>query len=491
MSDRWLTPWLQRGYDLEAARKIRDGIVAYRRLLAAGAHGKGRGTACETRNRTRFARDRASALRRRLLQNVPIRWTKDLVVQHVVTQEPILDGLFPERVTKWKPIFERAPKADELTLSNFSFVDDPVATIRNLQTIARFETDLTEGRLNFSDSLCLDIGSFLVLQEMVRGMLPLIVGGRITTPIQRVLDMVGLQRALRMHFPNDFSRTAISPLPFRSRRPQGASPDRLLRPQTSEHVATEVIVKINEWLEETLNCELTEDGERLVLSMTGEALDNAERHSTPQSTDGSWSIAGFMARRRYGGQGGDVYHRCHLALLSTGATIAETIRTAGQATRARMNAYVSRHQSLFNHRFTRENLETVFALQDGVTRFDRSVGTPRGGTGLMDILQFFGALSGTDNPTRTRPTLSIVSGSTCILVRPPYMVSAEASAGVPPGTKRAPRQLWFNPANSDTEPPDGAHVLALPGRLSGTLISMAWTIDKDFMLRREDAEARS
>jgi hypothetical protein len=42
---------------------------------------------------------------------------------------------------------------------------------------------------------------------------------------------------------------------------------------------------------------------------------------------------------------------------------------------------------------------------------------------------------------------------------------------------RQPRQLWFNASNKSDEPPDVNHVITLPARLSGTLITMAWTTD--------------
>jgi hypothetical protein len=400
--------------------------------------------------------------------------------------EPILDALNPKRAAQWKPINERPYKSDILDLKTFSFVDDPSNTILLLKRIAELESTLSEGQLNFDDTQCLDIGPYLVLQAMKQGMLPIFMGGRISHPVSRVIEFVGLRTALGMSFPRTPSPFDIWPLPFRNRSPQGNNPQRLLRGQTSEHVATEVIDKINEWLGGLAGLQLTEQGERLVLSMTGEALDNAERHSTPHSADGAWSVAGFMARRKEGEQ--NIY-RCHLALLSTGASIAESMTTAADATKARMQDYVKKHRGIIKSSFTEENLQTVFALQDGVSRVHDALASGRGGTGFMDIIEFFAALSGTSEPASSRPCLAIVSGSTCISVKPPYMQGARRSGPTQEGL-HAPRELWFNSDNSPDTMPDQSFVQSLPAHLKGTLITMIWTTDPEYLRSKADA-ARS
>ena len=149
-----------------------------------------------------------------------------------------------------------------------------------------------------------------------------------------------------------------------------------------------------------------------------------------------------------------------------------------------MERYVRRHRTILTNRLTEENLQTVFALQDGVSRIHDALVQGRGGTGLMDIIDFFAQLSATTAPDRMRPRLAILSGATCILLQPPYVEGTRKAGAEPlPGFLHPPRELWFNPANSPDEPPDRAHVLHLPARLNGTLVAMAWTFDPEYLKR--------
>jgi hypothetical protein len=484
--ESWLVNWHRRGFSTESARAIRAALLEYKKKLRSGAHSL-TGGASNAQNRRRFAARLMQERRRRLLSQFRPIWTREAVAP-TVAAEPILDGLYPDRQHEWRPVFERPLRAGTVDLETFSFVDDPVRTMANLREIAELECSVTEGRLNFNDPLCLDIGPFLALQSMMRGMLPILVGGKISSSIQRVIYMVGLRNALGMSFPPVSNLASIWPLPFRCRTPQGLGVGRFLRDQTSEVVTTAVINQLNEWLTELAHVELNEDGERLALSMIGEAINNAERHSDLVSADGSWSVAGFVARRK---DGDELIYRCHLGLLSTGASIAESMDTAANVTKARMHDYVRRHRRLLGGRLTDENLQTVFALQDGVSRIHAALVHGRGGTGLMDIVEFFSELSGTADPERMRPRLAIVSGSTCISIRPPYNRGLRREADPPECGLHAPRELWFNSANRLEDPPDPQHVIHLPARLSGTLVTMAWTMDSDYLQANAHETRRS
>ena len=347
-----------------------------------------------------------------------------------------------------------------------------------LAEMARAEATVTHGRLNFVDKRCLDVGPFLVLQEMQRGMLPVYQGGQITKSVQSVLHFVGLRKPLGMNFPHKGGTSRLWPLPVRTRSGQNRTPTRLLAEQTSEHVAAEVIDKINEWLSVLAKLELNPNGERAILKFIGEALDNAERHSKPNSLEGAWSVAGFMSEIV---SGGATNYRCHLALLSKGQTIYESISTGAEETLREIGHYTRRHTGwLRRSSLTEENLATVYALQDGVSRVEAAIRQGRGGTGFMDMFEFFASLGGTNNPD-WMPSMSIVSGRTCVRLKPPYLFGQRRSQ--PPGEDGLlpPREIWFNQANSPSAPPDTGHVLALPAKLQGTLVTIAWTLDKEYL----------
>jgi hypothetical protein len=210
-----------------------------------------------------------------------------------------------------------------------------------------------------------------------------------------------------------------------------------------------------------------------VLKVIGEALDNAERHSVPGSDDGDWAVAGFLSRLTAGEKH---RYRCHLAFLSLGETIAGSIVTSPNTTRARMDVYTARHSS-----FSEEALRTVFALQDGVTKDHSAAAEGRGGTGFQDIFEFFADLGGSpshDHDAR----LTIISGSTCLQAFGSFI------RGTRKGGLYSERELWFNGHNDPIYPPDRTHVFVLPRRLNGTLVTMVIDLDQTYL--EETADVR-
>jgi hypothetical protein len=213
---------------------------------------------------------------------------------------------------------------------------------------------------------------------------------------------------------------------------------------------------------------LSSQGRRLVLKIVGEALDNAERHSRPESNDGDWAITGFLTKELPGGRN---LFRLHVAFLSVGSSIASTVSTAPAPTKKQMDIYVKRHRG---RQFDDVDLMTIFALQDGVTKSHAALQEGRGGTGFQDIIEFFADLGDTTS-TDHEARLAIISGATCINLSAPYMKGARRSG------PRSERELWFNPANSPHDPPDPKHVFRLPHSLNGTLVTMAILLDQAYL----------
>lgn len=258
------------------------------------------------------------------------------------------------------------------------------------------------------------------------------------------------------------------------------SDTRYLDEQSHEKIAGNLQSAIDEWLGVTAGQRLNARGRRIVLRLVTETLDNAERHGdlSDNPDDGDWIVAGFMARRE-----DDVnpeYYRCHLAFLSAGTTISETISTTPEPTRTKMEDYVSLHRrSVGTRRHSADHLRTVFALQDGVTRSEIAVKEKRNGTGLQDILEFYSDLAA-GGAERADASLSIVSGNTCVVCTNPYM------HGIRQGGDDSERELWFNEPNDQSIPPDHRNVIELERCLKGTLISMAFTLDLHYLERTVD-----
>jgi len=119
-------------------------------------------------------------------------------------------------------------------------------------------------------------------------------------------------------------------------------------------------------------------------------------------------------------------------------------------------------------------LQTVFALQDGVTKDHSAAAEGRGGTGFQDILEFFADLGGSRSPDHDA-RLTIISGYTCVQAFGPFI------QGTRKGDAYSERQLWFNQQNDPIYPPDRAHVFALPNKLSGTLVTMVIDLDQAYL----------
>lgn len=381
----------------------------------------------------------------------------------------------------WKPVGERLGRnlTPTINLEGFSFLDNPVRTMEQLTKIIHAETTARDARLNFMDKFCLDIGSYLVLGAANRSMAPVFSHGAIRMAIAKVVEAVQLRELFgmaKMEFVREYSD--VWAFPLRSRRPAGTSESetRHLDPQSFEKVGDDLVEAINGWLGESQDYRLTRSGRGLVKKIVGEVLCNAERHSSlADDDDGDWSIAGFMALREKGTP--NAHYRVHLAFLSVGRSISETMSRASVQTKSKMKTYSARHMHrLVPSGYTDENLNTVFAIQDGVTSVESAEADGRGGTGFQDILEFFNGLASIETGEENAQ-LAIVSGKTCVSIKNPYYQGIRQRSDA--------RELWFNPENDPTKEPDKGYVVTLPSALNGTLVTMAFNLMK---MNLENAE---
>jgi hypothetical protein len=266
--------------------------------------------------------------------------------------------------------------------------------------------------------------------------------------------------------------------PVRHRRPRGSTTSETanLQPQEREKVADQLCDLVDKWMEVSnaenaaSGCgdwELSPEGKSLLARMTGELLDNAERHSDPMSKDGDWSTTAFMAARN--APDGNRELRCYLAFLSVGQSIAETMANAPQELLAKAGSYLDR----FGGAASRETLLTVLALQDAITSDPTARLELRGGTGLQDVLELIGDLGAAHRPGAD-VRVTIVSGKTCIRLRHPMLLGTRDSNGR--------RVQWCNVQNDPRLPPDGQTAFELPTHFGGTLVSVGFTLDSRLFL---------
>ncbi|KPF78359.1 hypothetical protein IP88_04240 [alpha proteobacterium AAP81b] len=167
-----------------------------------------------------------------------------------------------------------------------------------------------------------------------------------------------------------------------------------------------------------------------------------------------------------------------IAFLSVGQSIAESLETAAPDIKERLNGYLADHWQCGCSPAT---LATVFALQDTITCDPKAREGRSGGTGLQDMLDFVNTLGAGQEGNGSRVT--IVSGRSCIRMRAPYIMGVREG-----GEATKPRLLWFNKENTAREPPDSEFAFDLEQPLSGTLVSIAFTLDPAFLRKQVEKE---
>ncbi len=466
---------------------LAESMAEKRRLIRKRSGGIG-GDPRQTAAINRFAKDRARSFKKEVVAKKGKTKLDKTTLLRNRAPSPLLDRLDPSRSESWKRLIARKYKANypRLVLKDFNFLDNPIGTMELLQTLSQIDRSEVNAYIDFDDDYCLDIGAYLVIAEVWHELSPIFHGGRMSSPIQKVLDAVGLRRELRIGLNDVKNHDDVWPFELWRRRTRGTTTaaDALLKPQGREHLNDKLIDVIDEWLQvASLNAtsdgalwELSADGKFNIANMVGEILDNAERHSSIDG-DGDWTMAAFMAKRNAQGRASSM--RCYLAFLSVGNSIAETIERAPKTTKEFCDKYARLH---VRPGLSRDTLRTIAALQDGVTSAHSAYKGQRGGTGLQDTLAFIGELGGAPKP-EADVRVTIVSGSSCIQLRHPILV------GRPDGSDR--RVQWCNEANDPGRPPDRDIAFDLPSHFAGTLVSVAFTMDPSLFVPEGDEDGQS
>ncbi|GEM16015.1 hypothetical protein [Gluconobacter oxydans] len=386
----------------------------------------------------------------------------------------LLEAFYPDREVTWQNVTKRSRTEHEVDLKDFSLIDYPEKTIKNLQDIARGESLWVWFKINFLDTACLDISPYLILGLMHKSMPLLSAGGKITPAVTGMIDAVGLAELLSIGHISRYEKEPIfHAFRVRHRRSTGSSTSHNIaaEPSSRESITDDLIDTVDQWLRGLVQKELNKDGKYHLSSIVGEILNNAERHSDLVKRDGDWAIAGFLSYVRDNKNPEKINTFCSLSIISLGATICDSISECEDfETKNSMNGYIEKH-----HRdagVSKECLATIYALQDGVSRFqqDDTGDKSRGGVGMMDMIQFVGALGALgieDEP----PAITVLSGEACINIRLPHFSAILTNA-----RENQPRQIWFNDSNDIAVAPDAAYVKSMPVRFPGTAVAIRFYI---------------
>lgn len=399
----------------------------------------------------------------------------------------LLSGFMPDREDVWQGIASRrrTRRVESINVTDFSFFKNPNETCKLLNRIAKAEATCLASSLNFMDTECQDLGPFLILSAMRGDMAPVFLGGGISNQLSKIFSALELENHLGMRVsPIWSSEKDIWAFPVKRRRPAGSTSSQYaqLEPQTKEKTGDALCEQIDEWLDRSAKQELTTDGRRHVKSLIGEVLDNAERHGSHRDhpNDGDWIVSGMMVKAS---EQGEESFTCQLAFLSVGSSISESLETCSQEIKQVMDEYVARHRHCFpDARISPDHLRTIFALQPGITRDAEAQSEGRGGTGFSDIIRFFADLAGMESEQCTAK-LAVVSGRTCLHIKYPYCTASGGFLG-------EPLPIWMNAANSHEAPPDTDNVIELDFPLQGTLVTMSFRLDTDYLERTADGTAK-
>ncbi len=461
--------------DRDAYRRLllRAVLRAKRRRQCRACSQTSGATAAEKLNRKRSAKAQSQKLRRKLMgASRPPLPLEALVFRY--GDHRAIESLNPERRKHWKPVpaRDRTSSGYVVEIPRLSFLDDPEAAFECIRQLTEVETHALSVRINFTFQYVEDIGPFLLLAEIWPYFAPVFTGGGTMYPaVQKVIASVGLQSSLSMAFPGLSDLKDVWAMPVQKRRPSGRSrsPDRFLEPQSSEMAADRICREIDRWFKESGSCvELNDAGRQHLGQVITEILDNAERHSSYANKDGSWTTAAFMAKRHVDGE---ERFLCHIAFLSIGDTIAESLMaTAPQRLKDQLVELATDLEAAGATQ-SWDTLLTLAAIQDGVTRDPDAFERKSGGYGFMDFVDSVNVL-GLSTHVANAVRMVIISGSSCIRLESPYVRGT-------PLTDGTRRRLYFNSENDPSTPPDRAFVQDLSYRLPGTVISAAFTLDPD------------
>jgi hypothetical protein len=354
----------------------------------------------------------------------------------------------------------------------FSFIDAPDQAIECLEDFARAALSGVKS-LSIQQHECeqIDLCAAAVLNALaLEASNRLRLGLKGTYPLQRV--------------PQEIVRAAGLPkcLGLPLTEPEGFHTFKLIKGTRTKAVATAASPKeiqtqhLTEYVNgclERYDAQLSPQGTDRFGKLVGEILANSEEHSGR----GEWWIAGYL-RHPKSAPFGD----CHLTIFNFGLTLEESLKELPSTSllRQQIEKLVAEHtrRKLFVVKtWTEENLWTLYALQEGVSRFnDQAQHLGHRGFGTTEMIRMFQLLGQSREPA-SEPVMCVVSGHTHIRFDNSVRLDLQ-----PTSTGQQRRVIAFNAANDLGQPPERKYVRNLANFFPGTLISLRFYLDKAYLV---------
>lgn len=418
----------------------------------------------ERRRRKRFAERRARP-RRNAGKRV---WTDSLSYYRQLAALP------PKRIPS-RLIF---PKV-------FSFIDEPEAAIavigRYVQLMAT-----RPGRVDIDQRECeqIDLCAGAVLNALTRAAIQRKDAGRIHfhgylpthSDAAEIVAATGLPKELQVELP-----AAIDHFDYHGLRRGIFTGSRSTVSSQGDIEATELIIYLDRCLRK-YGHELSEEGRDRLGELLAEVINNCEDHS-PRA---EWWISGYLRQPKK-----TQYGDCHLTIFNLGPSLAQTLQQLPQTAYLRrgIDALIREHEKKRHFRsryFNHELALARLALQPRISCmntapeavYDRGQGTVR----MMEAFHRLGQVQGRGD----RPVMALVSGRSYFRFDSTYQLEGRLTQG---GEYQA--TIAFNPENSLRLPPDPKYARILPAPFPGTLISLRFFIDPDYLETVPDYASRA
>jgi len=152
---------------------------------------------------------------------------EETITEYSLRPSVILDHLAPNRVKKFETsaiMRKRRSGHVAVELKDMSFTHNPRETMNRLGQLADLEADAFRINIDFHDTQCLDVGPYLLLSTIKKGMPDLFMGGEISSSMSKVMSALELDQELGIWVPvPEDMHTDVFPFPVHRRRESGSS----------------------------------------------------------------------------------------------------------------------------------------------------------------------------------------------------------------------------------------------------------------------------
>lgn len=352
----------------------------------------------------------------------------------------------------------------------FSFTKEPEETIRTLQSIAdiAFDNHIRSVFIDHSKCNVLDICASTVMDVLILAIKDknrnrsYKIHGQLSQnkKVNEILIASGIKKHLHL---SESDIPGVECLP-------------LLHNESSSKMAQSIL----EYLTRCLNSQsfsLKLEGRNKIAEMLSEVIDNCSQHAKFHE----WFALGHYSKDR------PCQGKVRLVIFNFGHTIYESFMDV--KSEKKMYEYLKnkakRLRDVYPDAPSEETLITLYALQDGISRFNHQDHQCDRGSGTIKLINIFQLIGRKSNPkdktaksclmSAEIPTMSITSGHTHILFDKKYHMQLVDLQG----SKKY--IIAFNEENSLELPPDPANVHDLNVNFPGTVISMEFFIDRGFL----------